>query len=203
MGNRDLGRGALASVQTGDILLFSGKSGSSESIKWVTLSPWSHVGLVLRLPQYGFPCLYEATTTATLADLDTGRVRSGVQLVPLAARVAEYDGDVALRRLHGVQLDPPRLDALHALRRRLAGREYEQDKIELMAAAYDGPFGEQREDLRELFCSELAAASYQALGLLGPHKPSNEYVPADFSEEWERLPWIEGRLGPEVVLKRL
>lgn len=202
MGNLHSGGIAVDELSTGDILLFSGKSGSSESIKWATLSRWSHVGLALRLPQYGFVCLYEATTTATLKDLDTARVRTGVQLVPLAARLQEYEGDVVARRLLDVQLDEPRLQRLHALRRRLAGRHYEQDKLELMAAAYDGPFGEQGEDLRELFCSELAAAAYQALGLVAAGKPSNEYVPADFSQDGEDLPWIEGRLGPEILLKQ-
>jgi hypothetical protein len=193
-----------APLQTGDILLFSGKSGSSESIKWATFNPWSHVAMVLVLPQYGFPCLWEATTDTNLACLDSGQFRSGVQLVPLAARVQHYEGDVALRRLLDVQLAEARLQPLHALRRMLAGRAYEQDKLELMAAAYDGPFGEQGEDLRELFCSELTAAAYRALGLLRAGtggKPCNEYVPADFSEEDEDLPWLEGRLGPQIPLK--
>ncbi|MEZ5578085.1 MAG: hypothetical protein R3F40_00820 [Candidatus Competibacteraceae bacterium] len=33
---------------TGDILLFSGKGGISEGIKFFTLSKWSHVGMVYK-----------------------------------------------------------------------------------------------------------------------------------------------------------
>lgn len=188
-------------LKTGDIVLFAGKSGTAESIKWVTLSRWSHVGLVLRLPQYDYPCLWEATTDATLACLETGRRRPGVQLVSLEARLQEHDGDVACRRLE-LELEGSALEQLASLRQRLRGRAYESNVLELMGAAYDGPFGEQVENLVELFCSELVAAAYQAIGLIGAGgKASNEYVPADFSERWERLPWLRGRLGPEVMLK--
>ena len=188
-------------LKTGDIVLFAGKSGTAESIKWVTLSRWSHVGLVLRLPQYDYPCLWEATTDATLACLETGLCRSGVQLVSLEARLREHDGDVACRRLD-LELEGGALEQLAGLRQRLRGRAYESNVLELMGAAYDGPFGEQAENLAELFCSELVAAAYQAIGLIGVDgKASNEYVPADFSERWERLPWLRGRLGPEVMLK--
>ena len=37
-------------LKTGDIVLFSGKGGISHGIKLVTNSKWSHVGMVLRLP---------------------------------------------------------------------------------------------------------------------------------------------------------
>ncbi|WP_165797388.1 YiiX/YebB-like N1pC/P60 family cysteine hydrolase [Solimonas fluminis] len=191
----------LHRLKTGDIVLFAGKSGTAESIKWVTLSRWSHVGLVLRLPQYGYPCLWEATTDATITCLDTGLCRPGVQLVPLEARLQEHDGDVACRSLEH-ELDEGALEQLLALRQQMRGRAYESNVLELMGAAYDGPFGEQLENLAELFCSELVAAAYQALGLIGRDgKASNEYVPADFSERWERLPWLRGRLGPEMMLK--
>ncbi|HSW13576.1 MAG TPA: hypothetical protein VLI06_12100 [Solimonas sp.] len=204
MGTFDADAMQRLAFRTGDILLFSGKSHASESIKWVTLSGWSHVALVLRLPQHDFPCLWEATTDTNIACLDSGQPRPGVQLVPLARRVQEYAGRVACRQLD-VELDATRLEALLALRRRLSGRGYESSTIELMTAAYDGPLGEQAEDLRELFCSELVAEAYQALGLIranGGDKASNEYVPADFSERWERLPWTDGRLGAEILLRQ-
>lgn len=191
------------SLRTGDVVLFSGKGGASAGVKWVTLSRWSHVGMVMVLPEYDFVCLWEATTTTSLADLESGAARMGVQLVPLSARVREYDNAIAVRRLGGVELDQADLQGLMALRRELAQRPYEQRLLELMIAAYDGPLGRNAEDLSSLFCSELVAEAYQTLGLIaaGPEdKPSNEYVPADFSEDWERLPWRRGVLGPEIFL---
>lgn len=206
MGTFETAAALQLGMKTGDILLFSGKSTPSESIKWVTLSRWSHVALVLQLPQFDFPCLWEATTDVDIPCLETGLARGGVQLVPLEARLQAYDGDIAYRSLLEVELDADSMERVSILRRELLGRAYESSKIELMGAAYDGPFGEQAENLSELFCSELVAAAYQALGLVrsGPgEKPSNEYVPADFSEEWERLEWVRGRLGPEIVLKNV
>ncbi len=191
-------------IKTGDIVLFSGKGGISAGIKWATISPWSHVGMVLVLPEYDFVCLWEATTIASLADLETGEFRKGVQLVPLSSRVQQYEGQIALRSLKGVTFSQTDVVALMALRKRLAGRPYEQEIMELALAAYDGPFGLNTEDLSSLFCSELVAEAYQELGLIksGKHdKPSNEYTPADFSSPKEDLPWKRGSLGPEVNLK--
>ena len=87
-----------------------------------------------------------------------------------------------------------------ALRREVAGREYEQDTLELIKAAYDGPFGHNEEDISSLFCSELVAEAYQRLGLLSEEKPSNEYTPADFSEKRD-IALLAGSLGPEIVIK--
>lgn len=192
-----------SSLKTGDLVLFSGKSFSSESIKWVTLSKWSHVTMVMVMPEYDFVCLWEATTDANLRDLDAPCAHQGVQLVPLSERMRQYDGAIALRRLEDVQLVQSDIDRLMVLRKKLARRPYEKSTLELMAAAYDGPFGNQHQNLSSLFCSELIAAAYQALELLPKgrsSKPSNEYVPADFSEEHEELPWLRGRLGPEIRL---
>lgn len=191
-------------LRTGDVLLFAGKSQASESIKWATGSRWSHVALVLWVPAYEFPCLYEATTDTSIPDLESGIARSGVQLVPLARRLDLYPGGVALRQLLDTALAPEDLAALHALRQRLMRRPYDDSRLELMGSAYDGPGGRNEEDLSALFCSELLAESYQALGLIGSgpdDKPSNEHTPADFSVEDENLQWRRGRLGPEIILK--
>ena len=185
---------------TGDIVLFSGKGGISAGIKWATLSRWSHVGMIVVLPEYDFVTVWESTTLSSMLDLDTKTPRKGVQLVPLSLRVEDYPGDIAVRQLRDVTFDKEALRQLMALRREFAGREYEQNKIELIRAAYDGPFGRNAEDLTSLFCSELVAEAYQRLGLLGEEKPSNEYTPADFSAD-RRLELLKGSLDEEIFLK--
>ncbi|MDJ0780330.1 MAG: YiiX/YebB-like N1pC/P60 family cysteine hydrolase [Desulfosarcinaceae bacterium] len=190
-------------LKTGDIVLFSGKGGISAGIKWLTLNRWSHVGMVLILPEYDFVCLWESTTLNRIEDLDTGRYCKGVQLVPLRARVQQYDGDIAVRQLEGVNIVPDHVQELMRLRAEMRDKPYEQDKLELAKAAYDGPFGGNTEDLTSVFCSELVAEAYQRLGLLREPPagmPSNEYVPADFSEKRQRLDFIRGQLGPEIEL---
>ncbi len=189
-----------AKLQTGDVVLFSGKGGISAGIKWATASRWSHVGMVLCMPEYDFVALWESTTLSGLTDLDTKEPRKGVQLVPLSARLASYDGEVAVRQLTGVTLSGEDMQELMSLRREVSGRPYEASEMELIRAAYDGPFGRNKEDLSSLFCSELVAEAYQRMGLLSGKKASNEYTPADFSQK-KKLALLRGSLGPEVPLK--
>ena len=187
-------------LKTGDIILFSGKGGISAGIKWITLSRWSHVGMIVVLPEYDFVTVWESTTLSSLVDLDTKVPRKGVQLVPLSLRVEDYPGDIAVRQLIDVTFDEHALRQLMELRREFVGREYEQDKIELIKAAYDGPFGRNAEDVTSLFCSELVAEAYQGLGLLGEEKRSNEYTPADFSAAMQ-LDLLKGSLSEEIFLE--
>ena len=193
-------------LKTGDLVFFSGKGGISAGIKWATTSRWSHVAMVLNLTQYDFVTLWESTTLSTIRDLDTHTMMKGVQLIPLSDRVQTYDGEIAVRQLKGVTLAEPEIAELMALRRDLRGRSYETSEAELIKAAYDGPFGHNEEDLSSLFCSELVAESYQRMGLRPSgkkDKQSNEYVPADFSQdEYDELGLLRGSLGPEILLRR-
>jgi hypothetical protein len=72
------------------------------------------------------------------------------------------------------------------VRKELSRKPYERSQIELLKAAYDGFGGASSgEDLSSLFCSELVAEGYQAMGLLPEFPaglPSNEYTPIDFSD---------------------
>lgn len=160
--------------------------------------------MVLVLEEYDFVCLWEATTLSDVNDLETGEARKGVQLVPLSSRVQKYGGRMAMRRLQGTRLGSREMAALMETRKALGRRPYERSQAELIKAAFDVPFATNEEDLSSLFCSELVAEAYQALGLIRggkDDKPSNEYTPADFSSRSEDLPWLRGKLGPEVRLK--
>ena len=172
-------------LSTGSIVLFSGKGGVSAGIKWATGSKWSHVGLVVNSLELNTVLLWESTTLSSLKDLDTGVAREGVQIVPLSERLKGYRGSASVRVLSPGRQDweVVALGKLRRLRRELRGRPYEESRLELLRAAYDGPWGENVEDLSSLFCSELVAESYQELGLLPTSPPSNEYTPQDFSAE--------------------
>ncbi len=195
-------------LQTADIVLFSGKSRMSAGIKWATLSEWSHVGLIVYMPPGTGPLadtvlLWESTTFDDLKDALDGVAKCGVQMVLLSDRIQTYPGSVAIRQL-SVHRDPAMLDALSAVRHKLRNRPFEQSRLEMVRAALDGPFDRlpSREDLSSLFCSELVAEAYQAMGLLPEHgegKPSDEYTPQDFAGD---LPLLRGAtLGPIVRIK--
>lgn len=190
-----------AELKTGDIVLFSGKSAFSNIIKYGTMSKWSHVGLVLNIPEYDFLTVWEATTLNNIVDLDTQTPTKGVQLVPLSDRVQKYSGDISIRQLRGADLPASAVADLMRLRKALRGKPYERGKMELFKAAYDGPCGDNNEDLSSIFCSELVAEAYQSLGLLEENTPSSEYTPGDFSEK--RMTRLAGDfyLSEEITIK--
>ena len=191
-------------LDTGDLVLFSGKGGVSAGIKWFTLSRWSHIGMVLNLPDWNMLLLWESTTLGTLADLESGKATRGVQLVPLSERLRTYEGEAGIRRLVAPRT-PKMIADLQALRVEVRGRPYEKSKIALIKAAFDGPFGQNDEDLSSLFCSELVAEAYQRMGLINGQSvggdPSAEYTPSDFSSKNDQLHLLGGAtLTKEVIL---
>ena len=69
---------------------------------------------------------------------------------------------------------------------------YEKSLIQLIKSVLDFTrFNKNKEDLSSVFCSELVAESYQKMGLLDDIDmgglPSNEYTPADFSEQKDKV----------------
>lgn len=182
-------------LKTGDIVLFSGNGFISKMIKWITNSEWSHIGIVINIEEYDFVTVLESTTLSNLPDLQTGEYVKGVQLVPLSARIAKYDGKIAVRQL--IRSDDGSVDtrSLMDFRREIIGRKYESSEAELIKSA---TIGTNEEDLGSLFCSELVAECYQRMGVLTEHKPSNEYTPADFAKQMD----LQGaELGPIKVIK--
>jgi len=170
-------------LKTGDLALFSGKSGFSRSIKLFTRSRWSHVGMILRLPPYEAPLVWESLRVPVLPDVEDGTLKSGVQLLDLDERIHTCGDEIAIRVLNR-PVTAEMEAALHAFREQVRDAPYEQRLWELVRAAWDGPLGLNEEDLTSVFCSELVAEAYQVMGLLPPNEegglPSNEYVPAYF-----------------------
>jgi hypothetical protein len=178
-------------LKTGDLVLFSGASFFSSVIKWAIGGKWSHVGVVVRSPQLPERVLlWESTRLADLADVETGRAAAGVQLVHLSERLARYEGAFKLRPLDR-PITPEMEQAFAKRRAELCGRPYEQQKLELVEAALDRWFRALREErLHSLFCSELVAEAYQAMGLLPEPPlglPSCEYTPHDFARRSVKL----------------
>ena len=91
-------------MKTGDIVLFSGKGAISHGIKLLTLSKWSHVGMILRLPDSRAVFLWESTTLSNLKDAIDGKKKKGVQLVLLRDRLNTYGGEVSVRHLNDFEI---------------------------------------------------------------------------------------------------
>jgi hypothetical protein len=201
-----LSKHSALTLKTGDIVLFSGKSGFSRSIKWFTWSPWTHIGMILRIPQFSDPLIWESLRVPELPDAIDGTMKSGVQLLHYKDRVQACTCAVGIRSLNQ-PISDDMYNKLIEFRESVKNRPYESSFLELIRAAWDGPFGRNEENLESLFCSELIAEAYQTMGLLQCDKkggaPSNEYTPKYFSEKGN-LPLL-GRwsLGPTRVIKDL
>jgi len=191
-------------LKTGDVVLFSGKSGFSRSIKWFTVSRWTHIGMVLRLPEFSEPLCWESLRIPEIPDVVDGTMKSGVQLLSLPERVRTSNAEIGIR-----QLNKPITSTMHSavldFRETVRDRPYETSMLELVRAAWDGPFGKNSENLSSLFCSELVAEAYQAMGLLPCDTtggtPSNEYTPKYFSDEGSLTLLGNWSLGPTSIIK--
>ena len=184
-------------LKTLDIALFSGKGRISEGIKFGTMSRWSHVGLIVVVPDVGV-LLAESTTLSNIPDVLTGDHIRGVQLVNFSMRIDSYNGDIGIRHLTGFDRTDC-LSKLKEIRQELHGRPYEKSRWSLIKSAYDGPGGRNTEDLQSIFCSEFVAYVYKRFVLLNDRKPSSEYTPANFSK---LSPSPPAQLGPIIELSR-
>ena len=154
-------------LQTGDILLFSGKGLVSTLIKAITLSDISHVGMVYCIA--GDVYVWESTSLT--------KGKSGVQISLLSKRLKTYIGKVRIRRLE-CNRDSDFYQRLAEFRQECKGKEYERNIWQLIASA---TIFRNNPDLSSIFCSELIAEAYKRLRLIEHDLPANEYTPADFT----------------------
>ena len=158
-----------------------------------------------------FICSLSPFASAGLVDIESGKVRKGVELVPLSLKVFSgwYDR-VAVRRLTGID-DKQRAEMYEQLllfRKEVQGRPYEKNTIELILSAVDAQekylsfLRNTHEDLSSLFCSELVAEAYKRMGVLNTTKYSNEFTPDDFSSARDSALKLNfGTLEPEVYIE--
>jgi len=145
-----------------------GAVGSQPSSPWApTPGPISasHVAIVGRLR--GDPVLFESTTLTDLPDLVTKDPIKGVQCHEIANRVASYNGRI---------WHYPLTKVLDFTKRRELGRclwDHHGVAYDVLGALRSGGclFSwleslMRVEDLNSIFCSELVAAAYRAVGLL-------------------------------------
>jgi hypothetical protein len=185
-------------LDTGDLVLFSGKGNIPAAIKWLSGSKWNHVGMVLKLEEWDMLLLWESTILSGEKDIEAKKIKSGVQLTILSDRIHSYNGEVAFRRLLSNRTYEM-IDNLVNFRHEVRNRSYETSAMELIKSALDFGDFKNKEDLSSLFCSELIAEAYQRMGLLDESKPSNEFIPRDFTLE----KCLEFPLNDNIIMDEL
>ena len=192
---------AVATAATGDLWLFRGRSLADRAIQTVTNSPVNHVGMAVVLDDLP-PLLWHAELGRSLPDVWTGERQRGVQLHVLADAVRTWDekyGQQAfLRQLQGT-LERSHEDELMKVIDRYDGRPFPTTPG-LMRSWATGRV-RRREATREaVYCAELVATTYQAMGLLPDKRPASWYDPGRF---WsgDRIELAEPfELGEEIAI---
>jgi len=164
-------------LEPGDVILVSNSEVYTHLAKLGTLSLWDHIGLVVeRHKQLHF---FEATP-------------EGVYTSDLNKRMKFYlkSATLGVRRLR-VERTPEMLQALKTFVKEVLGRPYKQRFVDLVKALNSANVAE---DLSSLFCSELVAAAYKRMQILGPEIHSNNYLPVDFAAG-SKVTLTNGSLG--------
>ena len=202
---------AIERMSTGDILIFHCDALESEVIDVLTDSWFSHAAMVYRHPTTGEVYLWQTDPGTIVRDQmgalsqwgkpRAGDEHSGAQLGILRDAVLETArtwGDQPYWR--ALTTDQP-LDSDQVLAQmfKLDGTPYPGD-LEMLVEYLLGRVGTANTSA-DMFCSEMIAATYMMIGLLGDEHPRNFYAPKDFSSEAGAvLPLVGASLAREVEL---
>lgn len=173
-------------MKTGDVILFSGKGFASDVIKWVTKSPYSHVGMVINeyLPGFGWTVLLiESTSISDMPDCVDRKVHKGVQMHFLSKVLDAYDGDVFWSPLKA-PLEEDRKQAMLEWLRQAEAQHIGYDMAQCFGAGLDflDRLGiKNHNDASKLFCSELVCKALEIGGAITGYNAS-EMTPADVAK---------------------
>lgn len=191
---------ALAHTRTGDLWLFRGSSPADRVIRVLTNAPVNHVGMAVVLDDLP-PLMWHAELGRSLQDVWSGKHQRGVQLHGLYESVRvwhdRYGQRAWLRQLQA-DITPEMEDAVLRTIARLDGTPF--PSTARLASRWIRGRARSQASLERLFCAEVVATTYAAMGLLPRHIPENWYDPGRF---WsgDRLPLAEGaELGDEIAV---
>ncbi len=182
------------------IALFSGNEPISEVIRLVTISKWSHVGLIFKDQEDE---LYSFEATGSLSQIITEHTFPHVQIAKWKDAATDYNGSVAYRQFifandnHG---DKDKL--LTDFVKTELGKPYEKNFGDLIRALArkNKERGNKDSSSNSLFCSELTAKCLISLGYLEDTRRDDNYLPKDFSDK-EFLPLNGVKLTKEIRVK--
>jgi hypothetical protein len=197
---------AVELTRTGDVWVFRGASLADRAIRTLTNAPVNHVGMAVVLEDLP-PLLWHAELGRSLPDVWTGQHQRGVQLHDLADAVRvwrhRYGQRPWLRQMVGPADDGgvtgEMEDAVLRTVARLDGKPFPTTRG-LVGGWLNGRL-RRRTSAETVYCAELVAATYTAMGLLPADRPRNWYDPGSF---WsgDDLELLQGAtLGPEVRIE--
>lgn len=171
----------IENAKTGDLLLFSGSSVFSKSIKEFTQTAYTHVAVVIRrgLRVYVLQSVFQ-TDEYYWDDLMKRKANSGVMLNHLEDVVKEDDGKVYYRPLHmaGERVFNP--VAIKNFLSKVKGKLYEWNPFVLLSVPTRG---NTWNDSTSYFCSEIVYEFLWVTGIVDKDKSTKKFqniMPSDF-----------------------
>lgn len=193
---------AVELTRTGDVWVFRGASLADRAIQTLTNAPVNHVGMAVVLDDLP-PLLWHAELGHSLADVWSGRHQRGVQLHDLSDAVCvwkkRYGQQAWLRQLVGPADDGgvtrEMEDAVLRTIARLDGKPFPTTRH--LAHGWVNGKLRRHQTNDTVFCAELVATTYTAMGLLAKDRPLKAYDPGSF---WsgDDLPLVGAQLGAEI-----
>ncbi|RBY88044.1 hypothetical protein DQ244_15885 [Blastococcus sp. TBT05-19] len=194
---------AVELTRTGDVWIFRGASVADRAIQTLTNAPVNHVGMAVVLEDLP-PLLWHAELGRSLPDVWTGTHQRGVQLHDLRDAVVtwrhKYGQRAWLRQLVGPSEDggvtPGMEDAVLRTIARMDGRPF--PTTPKLARGWVNGRLRRGTSTEAVYCAELVAATYTAMGLLPADRPGNWYDPGSFWSGDELDLQLGAQLGPEI-----
>jgi len=212
------------SLLTGDLILYSGTNNIlSNLVKYVTSSIWSHVGIVVRDPDFlinGTPQkgLFLLNSTGYYdTDIECKTTRLGVQLVDLKTNIENYEGLIVARYLLEInnkrdeEENKRRNDLFREAYQTVYEKTYDYLPLHIIVALlhnYGYTFADNLINCRHtdyLFCSALVAYLYTITGIMEKNTKWSLTVPDFFSHNLHEIFNfnVEGQyvLSPIMIIK--
>lgn len=198
------------SLDTGDLMLFAANFDESKLIELVTGFPFSHIGMVLRLPGDPEPYFLESVgdSKAFPDPVDYKLSAVGVRVVRLSQMLPYYmpftNNQLTYRKL-AVDRNQAWITAIMSYIEKVDGTPFPNDESMILNyvlghyrnLAAGTNVGTQQ---TVIYCAQLMAGAYLAAGMLPPEIPANYYAPADFSSVGQAIPLMQGKLGPDLLV---
>ena len=182
-------------MQTGDLILFSGTSSESEWIKLFTGGLFSHSTMIYRPDPSQPPLMWQEAPDAIVSDPHTGTSHGGAQIGD-ALGATEVITNQYLDVPYYVKLNWERPGTLNDAILNVINSYEERPFGSVLQMALNYAIGHlynQGTDQTSIFCAELVAITYQALGLLDASHPPNWYSPNSFGPNpMDPVPWLQG-----------
>jgi len=175
--------------QTGDILLFEGTSLFGLFEECVTISPYSHVAMLVRDPQTKRLFVWESSNADDLIDHITHLHKDGPRLVDARGKIVEYlqkyGTGIIYRRLIKPQgssaFSPKDWSRFKRFMEHEARKHFERNPMDMAESWTRSMIKPRKLDLSTVFCSEEVAYTWKEAGVPLERDP-DMYCPQDFSE---------------------